>query len=179
MMNKKLFSFFTLLFLPVFAHAHSGGQHLHGFIEGLNHPFSGIDHIIAMLAVGVWAKQRGGHHVYLLPVTFVLMMAVAALVGMSGIEIIQTETGIMASNAALIALVLITPRFSTPLSIAIVGFFALFHGFSHGAEMPLATESLSYMAGFMAATALLHGIGVLLVTVWSNRLSSADVANAR
>lgn len=174
MMNKKLLAV-GLFCLPLLAHAHSGGEHLHGFSEGFNHPFSGIDHIIAMLAVGVWAKQQGGKKLYLLPLTFVLMMSVAALAGMSGIEITQTETGILASNAALIALILISHRFSTLLSMTIVGFFALFHGFSHGAEMPLATESLSYMAGFSAATGLLHGTGLLAAIVLSQRIFQKSI----
>lgn len=104
-----------------------------------------------------------------------MMMALAALIGMSGIEVGQTEAGIMASNAALIALVLISGRFSTAVSMAIVSFFALFHGISHGAEMPLATESLSYMAGFIAATSLLHGIGLFCASLWTRRLSGCDV----
>ncbi len=178
-MNKKLLSFFALLFLPILAQAHSGGIHLHGFAEGFVHPFSGIDHIIAMIAVGVWAKQRGGNSLYLLPFTFVAVMGLAALVGMTGVEIIGTEAGIMASNAALIALVLISSRFSTAVSMAIVGFFALFHGISHGAEMPMATETLSYMAGFIGATSLLHGIGLLFASLWAKRTqNNVIVANS-
>lgn len=175
-MNKKLLSFFALLFLPILAQAHSGGVHLHGFTEGFIHPFSGIDHIIAMLAVGVWAKQRGGKNLVLLPLTFVTVMALAALIGMTGIEIIGTEAGIIASNAALIALVLISSRFSTAVSMVIVGFFALFHGISHGAEMPLATESLAYMTGFVTATGLLHGIGLLAASLWPHRWSRRTAA---
>lgn len=174
-MNKKLLSFFALLFLPILAQAHSGGVHLHGFAEGFSHPFSGIDHIIAMLAVGVWAKQRGGKNLYLLPLTFVVIMALSALLGMTGLSFAYTEAGIMASNAALIALILISTRFSTSISMAIVGFFALFHGISHGAEMPLAAESLSYMTGFVIATGFLHGAGVFVATLWKNRLSGRSI----
>jgi urease accessory protein len=162
MMNKKILAFLTLAFTPLLAQAHSGGLHLAGFASGFVHPFSGIDHIIAMVAVGIWAKQRGGNSVYLLPLTFLSLMALSALIGMAGVSIAYTETGIMASNAVFIALLLISYRFSTVTSMAIVGFFALFHGLSHGAEMPLATESLSYMSGFVCATALLHGLGLLL-----------------
>lgn len=179
MMNKKLLSFAALLFLPMLAQAHSGSEHLHGLAEGFSHPFNGVDHIIAMLAVGFWAKQRGGKNLYLLPVAFVIIMVLAALVGMSGIEITGTETGIIVSNAVLIALVLISPRFSMPVSMVIVGFFALFHGISHGAEMPLATESLSYMIGFSTATSLLHGTGLLFATLLSKRVSpNGIVANS-
>jgi urease accessory protein len=178
-MKKTLATFLALLFLPVLAQAHSGGVHLSGFAEGFSHPFSGIDHIIAMLAVGIWAKQRGGHNLYLLPLTFVLVMVLSALLGMAGLSFAYTETGIMASNAVLIALVLISSRFSTAVSMAIVGFFAIFHGISHGAEMPLATESLSYMSGFITATSLLHGAGLCLAWLLFNRFScSAIVTDA-
>lgn len=174
-MNKKLIAFFALLLTPIFAYAHSGGEHLHSFAEGFSHPFSGIDHIIAMVAVGVWAKQRGGKNIFLLPLTFVLVMTLAALVGITGVEMSCTETGIMASNAVLIALVLISYRFSTAVSMAIVGFFALFHGISHGAEMPVAIESLSYIGGFISATSLLHGIGGLFGSLWTKRSANNGI----
>jgi urease accessory protein len=175
-MNNNLFTFFALMLMPVFAHAHSGGEYLHGFIAGFSHPFSGIDHIIAMVAVGVWAKQRGGNSLFLLPFSFVVLMTLAALIGMSGIAVAGTETGIMVSNAALIALLLISSRLSTAVSIVIVGFFALFHGISHGVEMPLAIESLSYMIGFIMATSLLHGAGLLGASLWKRQVLWNDFA---
>lgn len=171
-MNKKQMAFFTLLLLPVLAQAHTGETHLSDFATGFSHPFSGIDHLLAMLAVGVWAKQRGGKNIYLLPLSFLSLMALSALAGMAGISVAATETGIMASNAALISLLLISPRFSIATSMAIVGFFAIFHGISHGAEMPLAAESLTYMSGFICATALLHAGGLLIAFCRRPRLHS-------
>lgn len=160
-MNIKLFSLLVLLFLPVFAEAHTVDNHTLSFATGFFHPLAGIDHIVVMLAVGLWAMRRGGSSIYLLPLTFICVMTASAVLAMTGVEFAYTESGILFSNAVMIALVLISYRFSTATSMAIIGLFAVFHGFSHGMEMPVASESLSYMAGFVMATGLLHALGIL------------------
>ena len=173
-MSNKLFFFLVLSFLPVFAEAHTGANHTVSFATGFFHPLAGLDHIVVMLAVGLWAMLRGGRSVYLLPLTFVSVMAVSAILAMTGIDMPYTESGILFSNAAMIALVLISYRFSTATSMAIIGLFAVFHGFSHGMEMPVASESLSYITGFVTATGLLHLMGILLacVLVWVSTTSN-------
>lgn len=177
-MSIKLFFFLVLAFLPVFAEAHTIDNHTLSFTTGFFHPLAGLDHILVMLAVGLWAMRRGGSSIYLLPLTFVSVMAVSAILAMTGIDVACTEPGILFSNAAMIALVLISYRFSTATSMAIIGLFAVFHGFSHGMEMPVASESLSYIAGFVSATGLLHLMGILLacLLVWIKTTGSHRLA---
>lgn len=160
-MNKKLLTLLFLL-LPAFAEAHTGDHNTLSFASGFQHPLAGIDHLLLMVAVGLWAMRQGGRNIYLLPLTFVAVMAASSLLAMSGIDLAYTETGILFSNVAICALVLISYRFSSAVSMAIIGLFAVFHGFAHGLEMPLAADSLSYIGGFVTATSLLHILGILL-----------------
>jgi urease accessory protein len=142
------------------AQAHPG--HGGGYLAGLTHPFTGLDHLLAMLAVGVWAAQLGGRAKWLVPASFIACMAVAASVGMSGIALPLVESGIATSVLLLGLLIAFSIKLPTALSASIVGLFAVFHGYAHGAEMPLLSTPWLYGIGFLLATAALHGTGLLL-----------------
>lgn len=156
----------TLLVLAVAAPAawaHGQGVHTHdaGLIAGILHPFSGLDHLLAMVAVGLWAAQQGGRALWVLPLSFVGAMAFGAMLGLSGLAFAGMEAGIALSVLALGGLVALRRQMLLPLAAALTGLFALFHGVAHGQEMPLAASPWGYGFGMLAATALLHGVGVL------------------
>lgn len=140
--------------------AHTGVGETSGFTQGFAHPIGGLDHVLAMVAVGLFAATLGGRALWLVPLAFVGMMAVGGALGMAGIEIPFVEIGIALSVVALGVAVAL--RFTMPVAaaMAFVGFFAVFHGHAHGAEMPDAASGLAYGAGFILATALLHAVGV-------------------
>ena len=151
----------ALVLVPSLALAHPGlPGHTHDFADGVLHPLSGFDHILAMVAVGLFAAQLGGRALWAVPASFVAVMAAAGLAGMSGMALPLTETGIALSIVALGGVIAL--RVSMPLAaaMAMVGFFAAFHGYAHGAEAPDNASGLLYGAGFVAATALLHGVGI-------------------
>jgi urease accessory protein len=145
---------------PVVAFAHTGVGDTSGFVYGFGHPISGLDHILAMLMVGVFAWQLGGRALYLLPLTFVSVMAVSGTLGIAGIEIPFVETGIALSVVVLGAIVAFDVKAPAAAAIGVVGLFALFHGHTHGAEIPEDAGGLAYAAGFMIAAALLHFSGI-------------------
>jgi urease accessory protein len=137
------------------------GDHSHmSFTEGLLHPFSGLDHMLAMMAVGLWASQLGGRALWLLPLTFPAVMAAGAALGLSGVTLPWVEIGIAGSVMVLGAVVALALRPSLAISIPLIGAFALLHGYSHGVELPAAASALSYGAGFIAATLVLHAVGI-------------------
>lgn len=148
------------LVLPAVADAHTFGAHDAGFAHGFLHPVGGWDHLLAMVAVGLWAAQRGGAALWALPATFVTAMIGGGLLGMAGIELPAVELGIAGSVIVLGALIAAQSRLALPVSMAVVALFALFHGHAHGVEMPEAAQPLLYGLGFALATALLHGAGV-------------------
>jgi urease accessory protein len=128
--------------------------------EGLAHPFSGLDHVLAMVAVGLWASQIGGRTLWLLPLTFPAAMAVGAALGLSGAPLPWVEVGMAGSVLVLGAAVALAVRPSLAVSVPLIGAFALLHGYSHGVELPASVSALSYGAGFIAATLVLHMIGI-------------------
>jgi urease accessory protein len=137
------------------------GDHSHmSFAEGLLHPFSGLDHVLAMVAVGLWASQLGGRALWLLPLTFPAVMALGAALGLSGVTLPWVEVGIAGSVMVLGAVVALALRPALAVSIPLIGAFALLHGYSHGIELPASASALSYGAGFIAATLVLHAIGI-------------------
>jgi urease accessory protein len=137
------------------------GDHSHmGFTEGLLHPFTGVDHVLAMVAVGLWASQLGGRALWLLPLTFPAVMAAGAALGMSGVALPWVEIGIAGSVMVLGAVVALALRPSLAISIPLIGAFALLHGYSHGVELPVGISALGYGAGFVAATLVLHAVGI-------------------
>jgi urease accessory protein len=157
------FPLLLVCLMPSLASAHPGVPgHAHGFTSGLLHPLTGLDHVCAMLAVGLWAAQCGGRARWLVPLTFVSIMLVGGILGMGGASIPCVEQGIAASVLVLGIFITAAVRLPLAASAAIVGLFALFHGFAHGAEMSGTTSGLTYGLGFAVVTAGLHlaGLGV-------------------
>jgi urease accessory protein len=152
----------ALSLVPTAALAHSGVGHVHGFAQGFLHPLGGVDHVLAMVTVGVFAWQLSGRALWLVPATFVLAMAAGGALGFAGVELPLVEFGIAASVVVLGAIVALKVR--TPLAVAmgVVGAFAVFHGHAHGTEMPPDALGAAYAAGFLLATALLHAGGIAL-----------------
>ncbi|MEO6352311.1 MAG: HupE/UreJ family protein [Burkholderiaceae bacterium] len=161
-MNSKSIRWCIALMSVAFcgiANAHPG--HGGGLMAGITHPLFGLDHVLAMVAVGVWAFQLGGRAKWLVPASFVALMAVAGGVGMAGIGLPMVEIGIAASVLILGLLVAFSVRVTPAIGAGIVALFAIFHGHAHGAEMPLLGmgSAWQYAIGFVAATAALHGLG--------------------
>ncbi|MDK4734666.1 HupE/UreJ family protein [Rhizobium sp. CNPSo 3490] len=148
--------------LPAVASAHPAIGEAAGFSHGFAHPISGLDHILAMVMVGIFAFQLGGRAVWLVPTTFVLVMALGGLLGVSGINVPFVETGIALSVVVLGAVVAFNVKAPLAAAAGIIGIFAIFHGHAHGAEMPENAAGGAYAAGFMVATALLHAAGLAL-----------------
>jgi urease accessory protein len=134
-----------------------------GWHSGFIHPLHGGDHFLTMLAVGVWAAQLRGSAIWLLPVTFVSVMSLGSLAGAAGLFIPIAELLILLSCLVFSVLIVRRVRFSRQINVAIVAFFAFFHGFAHGQEISTSASLISYTLGFMVATLLLHGAGILLV----------------
>jgi len=131
-----------------------------GWVAGFAHPFLGWDHLLAMIAVGLWAAQLGGRALWILPATFVSVMVCGALLAVAGLALPHVESGIAASLLALGLLVAFAARLPLAVGAALVGAFALFHGHAHGSELPAMTSAWAFGAGFVVATALLHLVGI-------------------
>jgi urease accessory protein len=147
---------------PLHAWAHVDSGEAGGFITGLQHPVSGLDHVIAMLAVGLWGAQLGAPAMWLLPVVFPMMMAGGGCLGLMGIPLPGVEVGIAISAVVLGLMVFAEARLKIQLAMVIVAFFAVFHGHAHGTELPEGQSGLLYSIGFVAATGCLHGIGIAI-----------------
>ena len=150
----------ALALLPSLAYAHTGVGEASGFLHGLTHPISGLDHVCAMLAVGLWAAQTGGRSIWAVPLTFVGVMALGGALPVLGIGLPFVEQGIALSVLLLGVLIAAAVRLPLRLSSAMVGLFALWHGHAHGAEMPAAASGFEYALGFVLATSSLHVIGI-------------------
>lgn len=159
-MTKRALSLAALFALPAAAHAHTGEGATHGFLHGLEHPVFGMDHLLAMVAVGIWAAQVGGSARWLVPGTFLAVMGLGGALGMAGVALPMIEPGISASVLLLGLLVAFAVRLPLAASMALVGVFAVFHGHAHGAEMPVDASGVTYAAGFLLATAGLHVAGI-------------------
>jgi urease accessory protein len=159
-MLKPILSLALLFALTAIAQAHPAVGVPHGFVNGVAHPLSGIDHILAMVAVGMFAAHLGGRALWLVPVSFVAMMIVGGALGVTGVKLPLVEMAIGFSVVALGAIVAFRLDMANWMAMAVVGFFALFHGHSHGTEMPQTVSGLAYGAGFVLATAFLHLLGI-------------------
>jgi urease accessory protein len=160
---RTISAILVLAALPVAAQAHTGVHplvHVDSAGAGFVHPFSGLDHLLTMIAVGLWAASLGGRAIWAVPSTFVALMAVGAVFGMAGFALPAIETGIAVSVIVVGLLVAVAARVPVSLAALIVGVFAVFHGQAHGAEMPAMAAPVLYALGFIAATAFLHGVGL-------------------
>lgn len=161
------------------ASAHPG--HGDGLIAGFAHPFMGLDHLLAMFAVGAWAFQLGGRAKWMVPSTFVALMAVAAVLGMTGVVLPSVESGIAASVLLLGLLLTFSVRMANGLAAILVALFAVFHGYAHGVEAPASGATWLYALGFIASTLALHIAGIGFANgaskqQWLPRLAGALIA---
>jgi urease accessory protein len=150
------------VFSPHSAWAHVSSGEAGGFLTGLQHPVSGLDHVVAMLAVGLWGAQLGAPAMWILPVVFPMMMAMGGALGLMGVPLPGVEVGIAVSAVVLGFMVLKEARLKLHFAMVIVAFFAVFHGHAHGTELPAGQSGLLYSMGFVAATGCLHGIGITI-----------------
>ena len=150
----------ALALLPSLAYTHVGIGETGGFLHGLTHPVSGLDHICALLAVGLWAAQTGGRSMWAVPLTFVSVMALGGILPLLGIGLPFAEQGIALSVLLLGVLIAASVCLPLWLSGSMVGLFALWHGHAHGTEMPALASGIEYVLGFMLATVLLHVVGI-------------------
>jgi len=148
------------MLLPSAAWAHPGHDAGVGFAHGFVHPVTGLDHVLAMLAVGLFAAQRGGRALWAVPLSFVCFMAVGGALGVEGIGVPFVEAGIAISVIVLGLAVALRWTWPVAAAMALVGLFAIFHGHAHGAERPVDASGLAYGLGFILATALLHVVGI-------------------
>jgi urease accessory protein len=150
----------SLVLAPCVASAHPGHEGTPGLVHGFLHPLGGLDHILAMVAVGLFAARLGGRALWLVPASFVVTMAAAGVAGMAGFALPYVEAGIALSILVLGAAIALEWTMPVAAAMGLVAFFAVFHGHAHGAEMPQTMSGLAYGMGFVAATAALHGLGI-------------------
>ena len=148
---------------PAFAHVETGTAT--GLVGGFLHPVTGLDHLVAMVAVGLWGAQLGAPAIWLLPITFPLVMAFGGLLGLAQVGLPFTEQAVALSAVVLGVLILLRARPPLWVAALVVAYFAIFHGYAHGRELPYAADPLAYGAGFVIATGLLHLCGILIGTL--------------
>jgi urease accessory protein len=179
MKPKKASRILALITLSLFAGAASAHTGVHstltGFAGGLVHPFLGLDHLFAMIAIGLWAGQQGGRTLWAIPAAFVGAMLAGGMLAWSGWALPQNETAIALSVLVLGVLVATRRQWALPVGIALAAGFALFHGYAHGLEMPRAAAPGLYALGFVLATACLHGVGIVVSLIGRR---AAQVAGA-
>lgn len=155
-----IFALLFVMFIPEYSFAHSAEST--GFVSGFLHPILGLDHLVAMVAVGILGALIGGRAVWLLPVCFPLVMALGGVLGIKGVPLPYAETLIAASAVAFGILIVIFRKISVVPAALIVAFFAIFHGHAHGVELPEAMSPVEYCVGFIVGTGLLHTAGILI-----------------
>jgi urease accessory protein len=166
----KLLTAILLLTTSSAALAHPG-HNISGFAAGLTHPFSGLDHLLAMVAVGLWAAQSRGRKIWLLPAIFMTMLAVGAGLATQWQALPLVEAGIATSVLALGLLIALSFRLPAMLGVAVTALFGLLHGYAHGLELPQSASPAAYALGFLAATATLHFSGILIGVFTRNRFA--------
>lgn len=173
-MNKVIIAISVFIFSPTLSYAHImgiGGD----FMSGLSHPVLGFDHLLAMISVGILSAQMGGRAIWLVPTTFVLVMLMGGLMGMAGIPLFSVETGIALSVFAMGLALAIEKKLPSYLCMLFVGFFAIFHGHAHGAEMPSTIKPLLYFFGFFSGTAIIHISGVVVGLLFEKTHQGKDM----
>jgi urease accessory protein len=170
----------TTLIMVSPAFAHTGVGDSSGLAHGFMHPVGGTDHVLAMVAVGLFAALLGGRALWLVPASFVGMTVVGGALGMAGVSVPFVEIGIGLSVVVLGAVVALRLNLSIAAAMALAGFFAIFHGYAHGAEMPDTASGFAYGAGFVLATAMLHVLGICLglATQRMGRIRGPNIAPA-
>ncbi|SJM29367.1 HupE/UreJ family protein [Mesorhizobium delmotii] len=166
---------------PSLAFAHSGGAHIHGFFAGLEHPLLGMDHLLAMIAVGIIGARAGGRSIVLVPLAFVSAMVAGALLGMTGIGLPSLEAAIALSLVVFGAMVGLARPLPLAAAAALTALFGLFHGNAHGLEVPESAGGIAYAAGFMLGSSMLHAIGILSAVKlagWPMTVRTAGVATS-
>jgi urease accessory protein len=160
----------TLWPLLAIAHIDPGSGGDGGLVSGLRHPVSGLDHVVAMVAVGLWGAQLGAPAIWVLPIAFPLVMALGGVIGVIGVPLPQVEVGIALSGIVLGTLVALSARLPLWAALGLVAIFAIFHGYTHGTAMPAYGVPILYASGFVIATGLLHLCGILIGTThrWPN-----------
>lgn len=159
--KPKLALVLALFSMAAMAHIRQGDVG-GGFLAGVHHPLAGLDHVIAMVAVGIWGAQLGTPAIWILPITFPMVMAVGGALGALGVPIPGIEIGIALSGIVLGSFVAFVARPPLVVAAIVVGLFAIFHGHAHGAELPASANAISYAAGFVVATGALHACGILI-----------------
>ena len=159
-MNLLLISLLILIPEIVLAHAPEGAGG--GFVTGFLHPIMGVDHLVAMVAVGLWGAFLGERALWILPIVFPSIMAVGAAFGIVGLEIPLVEFVIALSGVVLGVLIALRVRAPLAIAMVLVGIFAIFHGYAHGVEMPEQISAITYSAGIVIGTGLLHLAGVAI-----------------
>jgi urease accessory protein len=163
LIQKTLLPIALLLFvLPATASAHSETGHAGGFSSGFLHPLTGLDHIVAMVAVGLWGAFLAGRAMWLLPVVFPVVMALGGALGVLGVPVPSVETGIALSGVVLGLMIVFAVKPPLWVAAVIVGVFAIFHGHAHGTELPESANAMTFAAGFVVSTGLLHLAGIAL-----------------
>jgi urease accessory protein len=158
---KRQILLFAALLLPTVAYAHPGHADA-GMVSGFMHPFNGLDHLVAMLAVGVWAARNAGMKRWLTPAAFLVGMIAGGVLGLGGFLPSFLESAVIASTFAAALLVLLAVRLPLGLQVSVAAAFAVWHGIAHGAELPAATSPLGFAVGFLAATGVLLALGLAL-----------------
>jgi len=146
--------------VPMMAQAHILAGEAGGFGSGFKHPISGWDHILCMVAVGLWGAQLGAPAIWVLPITFPLVMALGGMMGLLGVPLPGDELGIAMSALVLGMMVLAERRPPLWVAALVIAVFAIFHGYAHGRELPPGENGMLYSAGFVVATGCLHGVGI-------------------
>jgi urease accessory protein len=163
MMTKqflKFTGFLSFIFLTNSAYAHTGSHEVSGFISGLTHPFLGLDHLLVMFGVGLWASRLNKQQAAITVINFLLFMLIGAVLALLNVDIQGVEYGILASVLITGGLLLSLKQFSLLLMNSLFASFALMHGFAHGLEMPIASEPALYGLGFLTATLILQLTGL-------------------
>ncbi len=159
------------------AFAHAQTAEAVGFLTGFRHPISGLDHVLAMVAVGLWGAQLGAPAIWILPLAFPMVMALGGMLGLMGVPLPGTEFGIALSAVLLGAAVMFEIRPPLGAAATLVAIFAICHGHAHGTELPAGQSALLYSLGFVIATGCLHGLGIAIGVIhrwiWGQRLLRA------
>lgn len=178
MKRSRTIALTALCLIAGTASAHTGDHTATGFSGGLAHPFMGLDHVLAMLAIGLWAAQQGGRALWAVPLAFVGAMVAGGGLAMSGLSLPYVETGIAASVLVLGLLIATRRQWAVTTGMGIAAVFALFHGYAHGLEMPQAASPALYALGFVLATTCLHGLGIVssLIGRYAVRMAGLGIA---